>query len=215
MGRTAERLDGFTDAAFAFALTLLVIGGNEAPTSHEALAAAVAELPTFAIGFAFIAMFWAAHVRWRNFRGEGGWLGVLLSLLLVFFVLIYIQPLRAMARSLSHYLGGGGPPFVGGLGDLFLVYGAGFSAMAGVTMILFAEAQRAAEIEPQRRRAARGEMFIWMTLLVTGLVSILLAAFEATENLAPWVYATLPLSIGLFAARFDWDGSRPKETEDD
>ena len=201
-----NRLDNFTDAAFAFAVTLLVIGGSEAPTSYAMLAAAVAEVPAFAIGFAIVAMFWFAHVRWRSVRGEGDWLSALLSVLLVFLVLVYVQPLRAMARSLSTFLGGAGTPFLGNVGDLFFVYGAGFVAMAAATAALFREAQRNPDLTPDYRRAARGEMLIWLILTATGLVSILLTAFDATETIAPLTYATLPISIGLFVWRYDWAG---------
>ena len=200
------RLDNFTDAAFAFALTLLVIGGSESPTSLAMLRGAVAEVPAFAIGFAIVAMFWFAHVRWRAWRGEGDWLSALLSVLLVFLVLVYIQPLRAMARSFSTFLGGGGTPFVGDVGDLFLIYGAGFVAMAAATAALFLEARRNRALDGVQRAAVRGEMIIWLILVATGLVSILLAAVEATETIAPAVYATLPITIGLFVWRYDWEG---------
>ena len=203
------RLDNFTDAAFAFAVTLLVIGGSEAPISRDALARAVAEVPTFAIGFTFIAMFWFAHVRWRGLRGEGDGLSAFLSLLLVFFVLIYVQPLRAMARSLSYYLGSDVSPFLGDLGDLFVVYGAGFVAMASATAALFAEALRRGSLDGARGREARGEMLVWLILVATGLVSILLASFDATERIAPWIYATLPVTIGLFTWRYDWEDIPP------
>ncbi len=200
------RLDNFTDAAFAFAVTLLVIGGSEAPTSYAMLADAVAEVPAFAIGFAIIAMFWFAHVRWRTYRGEGDWLSALLSVLLVFLVLIYVQPLRAMARSFSTFLGGGGTPFEGDVGDLFLVYGAGFVAMASATVALFLEAGRNPSLDRGHRAAVRGETIIWLIVVATGLVSVLLAAFDASETLAPLAYATLPISIGLFVWRYDWEG---------
>ena len=202
------RLDNFTDAAFAFAVTLLVIGGTDSPTSQAMLTGAVAEVPAFAIGFAIIIMFWLAHLRWRTYRGEGDWLSVLLSVLLVFLVLVYVQPLRAMARAFSTYLGGSGTPFRGDLGDLFLIYGAGFVAMAAATAGLFAEALRAPPADPERRAAIRGELIVWTLLAATGLVSILLAVFEATERIAPWVYVTLPISIGLFTARYDWTGAK-------
>ena len=100
-----NRLDAFTDAAFAFAVTLLVIGGSEPPTSVAMLRAAMAEVPAFAIGFAIIAMFWFAHVRWRHYRGEGGWLSMLLSVLLIFLVLIYVQPLRGDGAFVQHLPG--------------------------------------------------------------------------------------------------------------
>jgi hypothetical protein len=208
-----NRIDNFTDAAFAFALTLLVIGGTEAPTDYAMLAAAVAEVPAFAIGFALIAMFWVAHVRWRAFRGDGDWLSALLTVVLVFLVLVYIQPLRAMARSFSAFLGGGGTPFDSDVGDLFLLYGAGFVAMAATTAALFAEALRNPELDPAHRIAARGETLIWLILTATGLASIILSAFEATEDFAPAAYATLPLTIGLFAWRYDWDGKKRAAAE--
>ncbi len=207
-----SRLDNFTDAAFAFAVTLLVIGGSEAPTSNAMLAAAVAEVPAFAIGFAIIAMFWFAHVRWRAFRGEGDSLSALLSVLLIFLVLIYVQPLRAMARSFSGFLGGSGTPFAGDVGDLFLVYGAGFVAMAATTAGLFLEARRNPALDEEQRWAVRGEWYIWLILAVSGLVSIAMTRFEASEDFAPVVYATLPLTIGLFVWRYYWaDGKAAAE----
>lgn len=207
-GAVTARLDAFTDAAFAFAVTMLVIGGSEASSNYAALAAAVADVPTFAIGFAIIVMFWFAHVRWRAYRGDGDWLSVLLTLLLIFLVLIYIQPLRAMARSLSSFLGGSGQPFRGDLGDLFIIYGTGFVAMSLATAGLFAEALRGRGLDSERRAIVRGETIIWLILAGTGLLSIVLAGFEATERLAPWLYATLGISIGLFAARYDWTGNK-------
>ena len=201
-----SRLDNFTDAAFAFAVTLLVIGGTAAPTSYAMLAAAVAEVPAFAIGFATILMFWFAHVRWRRFRGDGDWLSSMLTVLLIFLVLVYVQPLQAMARSFSTFLGGGGTPFTGDVGDLFFIYGAGFVAMAAATAALFFEARRNAELGDLQRAAVRGESFIWLILTLTGLVSIVMTRFEAVEQFAPLAYATLPISIGLFVWRYRWEG---------
>ena len=51
--RSAERLDGFTDAAFAFAVSLLVVGGgNLGPPDSADLLRRLADLPAFAVGFA-------------------------------------------------------------------------------------------------------------------------------------------------------------------
>lgn len=205
-----SRLDNFTDAAFAFAVTLLVIGGSEAPTSYAMLADAVAGLPAFAIGFAAIMMFWFAHVRWRRYRGEGDWLSSLLSVLLIFLVLIFIHPLQAMARSWATFMGGTGTPFAGDVGDLFFLYGAGFVAMAATTAGLFREAWRNSLLSPVEQGAVRGETWIWLILTVTGLVSMLLATFDASEDFAPLAYATLPVSIGLFVWRYHW-GEEPAE----
>jgi uncharacterized membrane protein len=205
---SSTRLDAFVDAAFAFAVTLLVIGGSAPPTSYAMLESAMAEVPAFAIGFAIIAMFWFGHVRWRHYRGEGGWPSMLLTVLLIFLVLVYVQPLRAMARSFSTFLGGGGTPFEGSVGELFFVYGLGFVAMAATTALLLIGAARSDDVEPESRASARGEAIIYLILVVTGLVSIVMTRFAATAVFSPLAYATLPLSIGLFAARYDWGGRR-------
>lgn len=207
-----SRLDAFTDAAFAFAVTLLVIGGTDAPTSAAMLAAAMAEVPAFAIGFAIITMFWIAHVRWRHYRGQGGAISMLLTVLLIFLVLIYVQPLRAMARSFSSFLGGSGTPFEGDVGDLFFIYGLGFVAMAATTAGLFIEAQRSPTIDAEMRASARGEAIVFLILVGTGLVSIAMTQFAATEIFSPLPYSTLPVSVGLFGWLYDWGGRRAAKT---
>ena len=61
------RLQAFVDAAFAFAVTLLVIAtGESIPRDSADLVAALKRVPAFAAGFALIAMFWYAHVQWST-----------------------------------------------------------------------------------------------------------------------------------------------------
>ena len=200
---SVERLDNFTDAAFAFALSWLLIGQDGAPTSIAELQAGLANLPAFAIGFGIIAMFWVAHLRWRRLRGAGGTLSKVLTLALVFLVLVYIRPLQGMALSLSTYLGGSGTRFIGGLGELFLIYGAGFAAMSATMMGLFFEARRDDAVSPAARREALGEGLIWGMCVATALLSVALAAGGA-GFWSPWVYATLPITVPILAWRFPW-----------
>lgn len=203
------RLDNFTDAAFAFAVTLLIIGGGTSLTTSDALVTALGDLPAFAFGFAIIAMFWIAHVRWRAMRGEGDWIGVALSLLLVFLIiLIYVQPLRAMAAATSEWFTGQGSGFRGDVSTLFTIYGTGFVAMSATTAALFADALRS-DLTLQQQAYARGDRTIWLILAVTGLVSIAVS-FTRFGALAAMVYATLPFTIGLYAARHDWSGTRQR-----
>ena len=62
----SQRLDAFVDAAFAFAVSLLIIGGTEPLRSFADLAVALARIPAFVFGFALIALFWLAHRTWSN-----------------------------------------------------------------------------------------------------------------------------------------------------
>ncbi|MCY7281719.1 MAG: DUF1211 domain-containing protein [Sphingomonas bacterium] len=204
MGR---RLDNFTDSAFAFAVTLLIIGGGSSIGDSDALLVALGDLPAFAFGFAIITMFWVAHVRWRAMRGEGDARGVGLTLLLVFLILIYVPPLRAMAAATGQWFTGSGEGFSGDVATLFTIYGTGFVATSATTAALFADASQSDRLSVQQRAYGAGDRTIWLILAVTGLVSIAVS-FTRFGEWAAMVCATLPLTIGIFAARHDWDGKR-------
>lgn len=202
-----SRLDNFTDAAFAFAVSLMVIGGAGAPENFDALVRALADLPAFAFGFAVMAMFWLSHVRWRAIRGEGDWLAILLTLLLIFLTLVYVQPLRAMATATGLWFTGHGRMFGGSLAGLFAVYGTGFVAMSLTMAGLWTEPLRDPDLSPEGRANARGERGIWLILALTGFLSILVS-MTSHGKWAAMLYATLPLTIGLFVWRHDWTGSK-------
>lgn len=203
MSDMSQRLDAFTDSAFAFAVTLMVVGAGGSALDIATLEATVASLPSFAIGFALIGMFWFGHVRWRQYRGPGDWRSVLLTFLLIFVVLVYITPLRAMAASFADYMMGRNR-FRGSLGALFTIYGAGFTAMSAITMLLFHDALRNVGLDHTHRREAQGQIGIWAIIASTGALSTLFATIPAITGLAPWLYASLPLTIGIFSARWRW-----------
>jgi uncharacterized membrane protein len=206
--RSAARLNAFVDAAFAFAVTLLVVGVGTVPESLAELRAALVNVPAFAVSFALIAMFWAGHVRWRRHAGDRGGLALLLSLALVFLVLVYVYPLRLMSLSVVQFVAGeaGRAARLEDVALLFTLYGLGFVAMAGVMAALWTVALRAPAESSSRRAAARGEAVIWSMLMAAGLLSVTLAQFRATAPLAPWAYALLPAAIGVFVWRYDWSG---------
>jgi hypothetical protein len=207
---SGERLDEFVDAAFAFAVTLLVIGGGEPPGAWSELQAVIWRIPAFAVGFALIGMFWHAHVRWRRMCGSGSWAAVMLSFALVFLVLVYVYPLRMMADSMVTYFAGR-PGSISrvDLPGLFTFYGLGFAGMAALVATLFATGLKAAD--RANLPVVRGEMGIWLILAGSGVLSALLAQFEPTVPFAPWVYSLLPVAIGVFAFRHRWEEAPPAE----
>lgn len=206
------RLDNFTDAAFAFAVSLLVIGGAGAPENFDALVGALGDIPAFAFGFAVMAMFWLGHVRWRRLRGEGDWLSTLLTLLLVFLTLVYVQPLRGMASATGLWFTGHGTMFGGSLAALFAVYGTGFVAMSLVMVGMWAESLRGDHFGGEDRATARGERGIWAIMALTGIASILVS-MTRYGVFAAMIYATMPLSIGLFVWQHNWTGERMATTD--
>ena len=100
-GAQVTRLETFVDAAFAFALTLLVIAGDSLPDSFAELREALRRTPTFILCFVLLAMIWSAHNRWsRRYGLEDAW-STVLSLGLVLAVLVYVYPLRMVIASVS------------------------------------------------------------------------------------------------------------------
>jgi uncharacterized membrane protein len=206
MGDSTARIDAFTDAAFAFAISLLVIGGAREPEDIGSLLTALGDIPAFAFGFALMAMFWLGHLRWRRLRGsQGHWWSTFLTLLLVFLTLIYVQPLRAMAAAAGRWFTGHGSGFRGDVSDLFAVYGTGFVLMAVTMSVLYLDALRQPGISPAVEAEARGEIGIWLINAGTGTASIVVSLTRYGEW-AALIYATLPVTIGLFSFVHDWQG---------
>jgi len=212
-GLEMTRLETFCDAAFAFAVTLLVISGGGIPTSYAALLAALQEVPAFLASFVAIAIIWGAHRRWsRRYGLEDGWT-TLISLGIVFVMLVYVYPLRMVASAFMAYLSGGRLPsaFVltaaSDLTGLFVVYGLGFAVQAAMLALLYLRALRAGDrlrLDPVERLRTRQEIVQHAVLAVTGVTSAVAAAALPTR-LGVWagfVYMTLPLTMPLIAVRY-------------
>lgn len=202
-----RRLDAFTDAAFAFAVTLLIIGGTSAPSTLDELFGALGDIPAFAFGFAMIVLFWFAHVRWRVIRGAYDSLSIWLTLGLIFLTLIYVQPLRAMAQALGDWMLGHGGDFKGNPASLFAVYGTGFVAMASIVAALFSDALRNHTLSVADRLQCRGERWIWVILAVTGLISIIISRTRFGDY-AAMVYMIIPVVVTIFVRFYNWKGAK-------
>lgn len=206
MGESTARIDAFTDSAFAFAVSLLVIGGTRAPEDVDSLFATLADIPAFAVGFAIMALFWMGHVRWRRLRGPSiHALPVLLTLFLVFLTLVYVQPLRAMSAATGLWLTGHGSGFRGALADLFAVYGTGFVLMSLTMAALFWEGLRNRSLNLSDRQELSGERGIWLINAATGMISVLVS-LTSFGVWAAMMYASLGVTIPLYTHFHDWIG---------
>ncbi|HZH43752.1 MAG TPA: TMEM175 family protein [Lysobacter sp.] len=213
-GAQPTRMETFVDAAFAFAVTLLVITLDPLPNSVQALVDALKRVPAFLAGFAILAVFWLAH---RNFSRrtalEDGWT-LLYSLLLVAVTLVYVFPLRMLMAFAFHHLSGGWlpsalppAPTAGELRLFYVVYGVGFAAMATSILLMYRHALRRADalgLDAVERLLARQEIAAMAVLVGSALLSIALALLVPPnswlQGLPGMVYGLLPLAMGLFVA---------------
>ena len=182
------------DAAFAFALTLLLIAGDHIPSSVHALVEALKELPASALSFMLILKFWSGHVRWTKRYGLDDALTNRLSLLLVFLVLMFVYPMRMVFDALCNQLSRGFLPatFDAGVTDipvLFIVFGLAFGSMSLVMSSLYQHAwqQRdALELSEAERIHTRVDGLSWLLASVMAAISIMTALIVPARPESGW-----------------------------
>ena len=214
-GIEAGRLDMFVDGAFAFILTLLLIGGDKIPDSTDKLLYMLGGVPAFAVCFFQIAFFWHGHVRWRKHCLSADRTGRWLSLLLVFFAMIFVYPLHMVYSGVFASLSGGALPsdfrMSGGSADmraLFTCFGLAYACMAGTLTLLFLHAARVSAKRGSNNIDARRELRIWSVPAAIGLASALVALMLPLSSpgwlltLPGYMYSLLFL-IGPVVGRFN------------
>lgn len=164
-----HRLDGFIDAAFAFAVSVLAIAGAEIPHNLHDLVLALERIPAFACSFATLMIFWHRQVRWRDHFRMHDTTSMLLSLALVFFALIFVYPLNmlfqamfgAVYASFAHQELAGTPTIesVHDVKALYLCYGLAYACMAGCLVCLYRHSLRHASISAVERIDARQNLY--------------------------------------------------------
>jgi len=98
-GGDVSRLEGLSDAAFAFALTLLVVS-LEVPRTFDQMMTTVRQFPAFAICFALLINVWYYHYRFFRRYGLEDFTTILLNSALLFVVLLYVYPLKFVFSNL-------------------------------------------------------------------------------------------------------------------
>jgi uncharacterized membrane protein len=97
--REVSRLEGFSDAVFGFALTLLVVS-LETPKTFADLTRQMAGFVPFALMFAMVCWIWYEHNLFFRRYGLQDALTVFLNAILLFVVLFYVYPLRFLTTAL-------------------------------------------------------------------------------------------------------------------
>src|SRR5215468_208812 len=106
-GLEMTRLESFVDAAFAFAVTMLVIAGQQVPDDVATLLKAFKEVPVFAASIAVLAIFWRGHWLWSRRYGLEDTISIWISWGLIFTILIYVYPLKLVFGGMFYALSNG------------------------------------------------------------------------------------------------------------
>ncbi len=201
-GGEITRLEAFSDAVFAFAVTLLVVS-LEVPRTFQELLDVIRGFPAFAICFAMLLLVWYNHAKFFRRYGFQDPLIQAVNGALLFVVLFYVYPLKFLFTLLVGLMTRGAtmphahplnnPIGQSDVGTLMAIYGFGYAAVFGLFALMYGIAYRRRErleldeVEVFRTRHSLVDHCV-MTLfgLLSGVLAMVLPANQA--GLVGWIY---------------------------
>ena len=208
-GLAMTRIETFADAAFAFAVTLLVISVDDVPRSFDEMVTALKSTPVFLFASAQIFLFWFAHRNWSRVYGLDDSVAVLLTLLLVVSLLVMVFPLRivygfGVADITNDWIPS---PFtlhpllwLDELRLIFIMFGVSWAWLSGVIVAMFVYSLKQREhldLNDAELANANSHVWVFSILGLSGILSITIALAVSSEwvKLAGYQYALLLLLV--------------------
>ena len=198
-GQEVSRLEGFTDAVFAFAVTLLIVA-LEVPHTYEGLMNVVRSFPAFVICFALLMNFWSAHYRYfRRFGLEDTFtrIATMGILVLVLFAVYPLKFLFTLVTSNVFHLAIINAPHLESWAEvqmLYTVYGLGFAGVWAFYALMYAHAlkrRHQLELTPAEIILTRHSLRECLIYIAVCGLSILLVQTREGEILPGIIYCVL------------------------
>src|SRR5262245_53067841 len=213
--RDVSRVEGFSDAVFGFAITLLVVSLEVPKTFHELLTM-MRGLPAFGASFAMLFQIWWRHYSFfRRYDLEDSRV-IALTGALLFFVLFYVYPLKFLWSLLFAPLQSEGRQAAAISAQevpiLFAAYGIGVMAISGILAALYSHAYRCREqleltaVEIIRTRFDIYRNLAWTAIGFSSIVVALILSVMAPKlvGLSGFVYFAIAASewiLGSYEGR--------------
>jgi Endosomal/lysosomal potassium channel TMEM175 len=207
-GIEMTRLETFIDAAFAFAVTTMVIASDRVPDDINALLAAFKNVPAFVASVAVLGIFWRGHWLWSRRYGLEDGVSSFISWALLVSILIYIYPLKALFGSMFYGLSHGR------LGHslsvrsemdaraLFSIYALGFTTIALEILLLHWRAWQLREplrLNAWEQTLTRDDVAGWSVPAIIGVIALILALTLPLRHIdwSGWIYCSMAILVPL------------------
>src|SRR6266508_2737077 len=182
-GMQMTRLETFIDAAFAFAVSMLVIAAQ--------------------------GIFWRGHWLWSRRYGLEDSASILISWAMIVTILIFIYPLKAIFGAMWYLLSSRqvGQPFSlhtteSQARTIFAIYALGLIAISAEILLLNLRAWQLREplrLNERESLVTRGELSAWSVPVGVGIVSLVSALTLPAEQIqwSGWVYFSMIILVPL------------------
>ncbi|MEP6811294.1 MAG: TMEM175 family protein [Chthoniobacterales bacterium] len=196
-GLEVTRLEGFSDAVFGFALTLLVVS-LDVPRTFTDLLVTMRGFPAFAICFLFLALIWNSHYKFCRRYGLDDGFARFLTCVMLFLVLFYVYPLKFLFNfTASGLVGGAANAITLKLSEftlLMIFYGVGFAAVYLSMMFLYLHAYKLRnelELTELEKLDTRSQIWRFVILASVGILASILACFPPFVRYSSMIYLSL------------------------
>ena len=212
-GNEISRVEGFTDAVFAFAVTLLVVA-LEVPHSFEGLLDVVRGFPAFIICFAMLMTFWNAHFRYHRRYGMEDVFTRVMTMAILVLVLFFVYPLKFLFTMVTVGMFGldlADAPHVASREQsqvLYLIYGLGFAGVWSLYGLLYWHAWRKRDelgLSEAERILTRADLWANFIYVFVCLLSVVLA-FTVENGAIPGLIYWLLGPLQAWSGR--WHGKK-------
>lgn len=206
------RIEVFSDAAFAFAVTMLVISHSTIPQNFHELLTAIRGIPSFAASFAVMTLIWITHRRWSQRFGLEDGVSTFLTLALIFVVLVYVYPLKLIMDLMFYAFSQSWFPTdfrvsnTSEVAALVAIFSVGFLLIALIQLGLYIRAASKADdlcLSDLEQLLIRKELLVWVVqAILTLLVALIALTFMSSLGyLAGLAYGLTPVIIPLATLR--------------
>ena len=189
-GREVSRIEGLSDAVFAFAVTLLVVS-LEAPKRFDDLMKLMHGFVSFGICFLLLLMIWhAQYIYFRRYALDDR-VSFLLNATLLFVVAFYVYPLKFLTTLLTNAITRYQEVDAAGNAiqamrnadwrPLMMIYSAGFVALYVIFALMYMHAYKlrdALELNAMETYETRGVVMENVVMIGIGTIALVLAWFN-------------------------------------
>lgn len=181
-GHEVKRIEAFSDAVFAFAVTLLIVS-LEVPKTFEELMVTMRGFFAFAICFFLLMLIWNEQNIFFRRYGLHDAITITLNGILIFLVLFYVYPLKflfSLIFSEQIYSGSDSPFHITAqqAPELMLIYGIGFLSIYFVFFLMYLHALRKKDelhLTPVEQFDTKTKMLAHTVLMMVSILSVIVS----------------------------------------